>query len=74
MTLSKEQIEYEKIRFQKWFWIHERDLLQMAKEQPAWREAAHDLGFTDKKIDSPWPHADEGRLIKHMENPWWPKK
>jgi hypothetical protein len=31
MTLSKTQIEYEKIRYQKWFWIWERDLHWLAE-------------------------------------------
>jgi hypothetical protein len=71
MTLSKQQIEHEKLRFQKWFWIWERDLLQMAREYPAWRDKAHSLGFQDAKIDAEWTHADEGAQLKYMQNPWF---
>jgi hypothetical protein len=71
MTLSIEQREYEKLRFRKWFWIWERDLLWLAVKFEAWRALAHELGFKDKKIDTPWPHADAGRLIRYMENPYF---
>lgn len=71
MTLSKQQTETEKYRWRKWFWIHERDLLWLARKFPNWRTKAHELGFQDAKIDTPWPHADEGRLIRYMENPGW---
>ena len=71
MTLSKEQIEYEKLRFRKWFWIWERDLLECARRFSAWRIIAHELGFSDEKITAPWIHADAGRHIKYMENPYF---
>ena len=71
MTLSKSQIESEKPKFRKWFWIWERDLLECARRFPYWRETAHVLGFGDEKIDAPWPHPDAGRHIKYMESPWF---
>lgn len=70
MTLNKAQIE-AKEKFNKWFWMWERDLLECAKRWPAWRTAAHELGFTDKKIDAEWTFQDAGRLIQYAENPWY---
>jgi hypothetical protein len=72
MSLSKDQIE-AKEKFQKWFWIWERDLLECARRYPEWRELAHELKFKDKKIDAPWTFPDAGRLIKYMEIPQEPK-
>lgn len=71
MSLSKDQQELEKLRFKKWFWIHERDLIECARRWQPWRIVAHGLGFTDAKIDAPWTFPDEGRLIRYMENPEW---
>jgi hypothetical protein len=68
MSLSKQQMA-QKDRFQKWFFLHERDLLECARRWPAWRSKAHELGFTDTKIDAPWIHADAGRQIAYMEIP-----
>ena len=65
MTLSKEQLDFKE-RFQKCFWIWERDMMEAARRWPEWRNKARELGFTDNKIDSPWVHADAGRLIKYM--------
>lgn len=72
MTLSKKQKAESDP--QKYFYLWERDLLQMAKEHQAWRDKAHELGFTDTKIDAPWPHADAGRKIAYMVDPWWAEK
>ena len=71
MTLSKEQIEYEKLRFKKWFWIWERDLLECARRFLVWRIIANELGFSDEKINSSWIHTDAGRHVKYMENPYF---
>jgi len=54
------------ICFMAFFYIYERDLLQMAKEQPGWRKLANQLGFKDAKIDAPWTFPDEGRLIPYQ--------
>jgi hypothetical protein len=54
------------ICFSAFFYIYERDLLQMAKEQPGWRLLANRLGFKDAKIDAPWTFPDEGRLIPYQ--------
>ncbi len=70
MTLSKEQITHQN-RFRTHFWIWERDLLACARDYPAWRTKAHELGFSDKTIDSTWPHPDAGRHIRYMENPYY---
>jgi hypothetical protein len=43
--------------------IWERDLLELAHENPRWRDIAILAGFTDEKIDTPWTHKDEGKLI-----------
>lgn len=69
MTLNKEQLEH-KMRFMTHFWIWERDLLACARDYPAWRDKAHSLGFSDAKIDGPWPHADAGRHVAYIENPF----
>jgi hypothetical protein len=71
MTLSKAQIEIDKLRFRKWFWIWERDLLECARQFPMWLHVARGQGFTDEKIMAPWTHGDEGRHIRYMENPWF---
>lgn len=68
MTLSAQQLE-QRDKFNRWFWIYERDLLWCARKWAPWRLLAHALRFTDAAIDSPWTHADEGRLIRYMENP-----
>ncbi len=49
----------------KFLYIWERDLLYMAQCESGWRGRAHELGFTDKKIDAPWIHKDAGRLIEY---------
>src|SRR5579864_4487361 len=81
--LSKEQLEDDpRTRYMKWFWIWERDLLELARGHPAWREKAHELGFTDEAIDrirdesAPgwkryWPFPDEGRRLRYMLNPFY---
>ena len=71
MTLSKEQLDYQKLRYRKWFWIWERDLMWLARQFSAWRDKAHELGFNDEKIGSVWIHDDAGAQIKYMENPWF---
>lgn len=71
MTLSKAQLEIDRLKWRKWFWIWERDLLWMAAKHPAWRPVAHRLGFIDAKIDAPWTFPDAGRHIKYMENPFF---
>lgn len=71
MTLSKTQIEHAKLKFRKWFWIWERDLLECARQSPAWYFMARSLGFSDAKIMTPWTHPDAGRHIQYMENPWF---
>jgi hypothetical protein len=68
VTLSKQQQE-AKDRFQKFLWIHERDLLWLAQRHPAWRVKAHELNFRDEKIDAVWTFPDEGRLIKYTALP-----
>ena len=45
----------------------ERDLLEMAHENPRWRDIAILAGFTDEKIDAPWVHKDEGKLVELPE-------
>jgi hypothetical protein len=47
------------------FYIWERDLLHMAKQDAGWRSVAHKLGFMDAKIDAPWAFPDEGRYIAY---------
>jgi hypothetical protein len=75
MTLSKKQQDDDpKTKYQKWFWLWERDLLHLAHSFPAWREKAHELGFMDVKIDTPWTFPDAGRLIKYMENPFYKER
>jgi len=69
--LSKAQIQAEKFRFRKWFWIWERDLLELSRRFTAWRSIAHELGFQDEKIDAVWTFTDSGRHIKYMENPYF---
>lgn len=69
MALSKTQI-VDKER-NRWFWLWERDLLECARRWAPWRNKAHELGFTDEKIDATWEHIDAGRLIKYMENPFY---
>ena len=54
------------ICFMAYHYIWERDMLQMAKEQPGWRALANRHGFTDAKIDAPWTHPDEGRFIRYQ--------
>lgn len=71
MSLSKQQIAEAKERYSRWFWIYERDLLECAKRYPAWRVLAHELGFTDTKIDGEWKFTDAGRHIKYAEIPSW---
>jgi hypothetical protein len=51
--------------FMAFFYIWERDLIQMAREHEGWRSLAHGLGFRDEKIDAPWTFPDEGRLIPY---------
>lgn len=45
----------------------ERDLLEMARENPRWRDIAILSGFSDEKIDAPWVHKDEGQLVELPE-------
>lgn len=71
MTLSIAQRDAEKEKYQRWFYLHERDLLECARRYPDWRVKANELGFSDEKIDAVWPHADEGRKIKYMESPFY---
>jgi hypothetical protein len=66
--LSKQQIE-QRDKFKTHFHIWERDLLECARRWPEWRDKAHELGFIDAKIDSPWEFEDEGRLIQYMRIP-----
>lgn len=54
------------ICFMAFFYIYERDLLYMAKQEPGWRKLANALGFKDAKIDAPWMFPDEGRLIPYQ--------
>jgi hypothetical protein len=58
--------------FNTFFYIWERDLLYIAHQDigpgspyDGWRWKAHELGFTDAKIDAPWTHKDEGRRIAY---------
>ena len=68
MTLSKDQLASDpKTKFMKFFWLWERDLLECARRWPEWRAKAHELGFTDQKIDSAWTFADAGKLIRYVE-------
>lgn len=70
MTLSREQLEDDpKTKYLKWFWVWERDLLELARRHQPWREKAHELGFTDPKIDRPWTFTDSGKRIRYMLNP-----
>jgi hypothetical protein len=71
MTLSKAQIEYEKIRWQKWFWIWERDMHLLANRYYRWRDLAASLGYADSWVDKPWTHADAGKQVKYMLNPYF---
>jgi hypothetical protein len=54
------------ICFMAYFYIWERDLLYMAKQEPGWRALANQLGFKDEKIDAPWMFPDEGRRIAYQ--------
>lgn len=70
MSLSKEQAANDpKTKFRKFFWLWERDILEAARRWAPWRDKAHELGFSDSKIDSPWSHVDAGRLIRYAEIP-----
>jgi hypothetical protein len=71
MTLSLQQQETAKLKFRKWFWIWERDLVDLGNKFPAWRVKANELGFSDDVIDREWQHQDSGRQIKYMENPFY---
>lgn len=73
MALNKQQLE-DKEKWMRYFFIWERDLLEAARRWSAWRSLAHSLGFTDKKIDTPWTFPDAGRQIKYAENPFWARK
>ena len=64
--LSKDQIAAQK-KFLTHFHIWERDLLECARRWPGWRNLAHELGFTDQKINQEWAFKDAGRLIQYME-------
>lgn len=55
--------------FMMFYYIWEKDLLELAKRDEGWRARANRLGFTDKKIDTPWPHKDEGRRIEYEAIP-----
>lgn len=68
MTLSRTQLT-DRERFMRHLWIWERDMLELARRYPAWRDLAHELGFMDAKIDAPWTHADLGRQIKYADLP-----
>lgn len=63
MTLSKKQLE-DKVDFQKYQYIWERDLLALAQKSSYWRDKAHELGFADEKIAAPWTFKDEGRSLR----------
>lgn len=68
MSLSKAQAELDpKLKFMRFFWLQERDILECARRWEPWRVKARELGFTDAKIDAPWTHADAGRLIRYAE-------
>lgn len=54
------------ICFNAFFYIWERDLLHMAKQESGWRSLAKHLGFKDAKIDATWTHPDEGRRIPYQ--------
>ena len=54
------------ICFMAFFYIWERDLLRLAKQEQGWRKLANALGFKDVKIDAPWTHPDEGRLVPYQ--------
>ena len=54
------------ICFMAFFYIWERDLLRLANQEPGWRKLANVLGFKDAKIDAPWTHPDEGRLVPYQ--------
>lgn len=70
MSLSKAQLEVDpKVKFRKFFWMFERDILEAARRWAPWRELAKELGFTDQKIDASWNHSDAGRLIKYGDIP-----
>ena len=70
MSLSKAQIENDpKRRYQLFFWIWERDLLELARRYSDWRFKAYDLGFRDETIDTLWIQPDLGRHIKWSRNP-----
>jgi hypothetical protein len=53
------------ICFMAFFYIWERDLLELARQYPGWRSRAAELGFSDAKIDAPWTFPDEGRRIAY---------
>lgn len=52
--------------FMAFFYLWERDLLQMAREHSNWRMLANKLGFRDAKIDAAWEFPDEGRLVPYQ--------
>ena len=56
-------------KFRTHFHLWERDLLECARRWPGWRMTAHQLGFTDEKIDQVWEFEDAGRLVQYMEIP-----
>jgi hypothetical protein len=69
LTLSKEQIEFNKVRWQKWFWIWERDLHWLANQYDNWVVKANELGYRTDWITRAWPHSDAGKQIRYMEIP-----
>jgi hypothetical protein len=72
VTLSREQLADDpKTKYLKWFWIWERDLLELARRHKLWREKAYELGFSDDKINKFWSFPDEGRHIRYMLNPFY---
>lgn len=64
MTLSKTQRAEQGMDFSRFLYLWERDLLELARRFPGWRAIARNEGFSDEKIDAPWPHMDEGRRVK----------
>lgn len=71
MTLSKKQLlaQSSKPTSMTHFALWERDLLECARRWPAWKEKANELGYTDEKIFSFWPHVDSGKLVFYMPIP-----
>ena len=52
------------------FFIHERDLHTAANIYRDWELKALDLGYSETWINTPWPYTDSGKLVRYLDNPY----